>query len=546
MKVMKIKKYFNSKKTIICFIVYLLLTAFIFYQSLLSKSASTESSDRVFSLISKTVEVFTGNEVSLKDEGEIKSLYPESIEVSGVDDELTVGKLYQLDYELLPSGNYALSNVEFSSSNPSVIDVDKDGVVSPLSVGTATITVKDRFSGVYKELSLTVGNEVYLPEFSFGELTGFSSEDNNVYYSTENGAGAIYAISYQTNLEGGNLRVQSNDDVDVVLGKNMVCFYPKRIGEIDINVNATFTNVNGVQQQTYTYKINVIERELPSYITPLTISQTEIYLLTDKTRDLTVNFEQYTQNLTDAQLRLFYQVNNDYLDLLISGNLLKLTPVKAGDTEICLYSVYNNSICENKIAVHVVQGLPKSADIITTSEWAINGKNYPLRIVGDAVRFDASEFDWTVNDDSATVQNGVFVSEINGVYTVTAKHKTIENFTLTKTIVVKYSYHVYIRKIIGHFLLFFLLAFFAIVVYYRLAELLRPNTKVLLGTSLTLGAGFVTAVLSELLQSGIFTVGRGPSYQDVLIDMAGFLLSICIYLIIYIIYRKGKNKKSNN
>ncbi len=543
---MKIKKYFNSKTTLICFIVYLLLTAFIFYQSLLDTNESTESSERVSNLISKTLEIFTGSETSLKDEGKIKSLYPESIEVSGIDGELTIGKRYQITYKLLPSSDYALSNVEFLSSNPSVIAVDKDGVVSPLSVGTATVTVKDKFSGVYKDLLLTVNNQVYMPEFNFGELTGFSSEDDSVYYSTSNRAGAIYAISYQTNLEGDSLWVQSNDDVDMVLGKNMVCFYPKRSGEIDINVNATFTNVNGVQQQTYTYKLNVIEKELPSYSAPLTISQTEIYLLTNKTHDLTVDFQAYAQDLTDAQLRLFYKVDSDILDLSINENLLTLTPVSVGDTEICLYSVCNNSIYESKIAVHVIQGLPKSANIIATNDWAVNGKNFPLRIVGDGVRFDASEFNWTVDSDSATIQNGVFNCNKNGKYTVTAKHKTIENFTLTKTIEVKYSYNVYIRKIVGHFSLFFLLAFFAIVVYYRLAELLRPSDKVLLGTSLSLCAGLVTAVVAELLQSGIFTIGRGPSYQDVLIDIAGFLLSTCIYLIIYIIYRKAKKKNFNN
>lgn len=543
MILMKIKKFFNSKTTLICFIIYVLLTAFIFYQSLLNTNASTDSSGRVFNLISDAIEILTDNNVTLKDEGKIKSLYPEQIEVGGVDGELTVGKRYQITYELLPKNNYALSDVEFTSSNPSVLTVDKDGVLSPLSVGSATLTVKDKFSGVYKELPLSVGNEVYIPEFNFGAITGFSDDDNNVYYSTQNGAGAIYALAYQTNLDGDSLFAENTSDVDVVLGKNIVCFYPKRSGEIDISVIARFTNVNGAQEKTYNYKVNVIERDLPSYSAPLTISQSEAVLSTDKTHDLTTNYQEYAQGLTGAQSRLLYKVDGRFLKVATNGNLLKLTPENVGDTKVYLYSVYDNSICETKIDVRVIQGLPKSSNIITTSNWAINGKNFALRVVGDGVKFDSSEFDWTVSDKNASVLDGVFYSEKNGSYTVTCKHKTIENFTITKTIEVKHSYHALVRKIIGHFSLFFALAIFAIVVYYRLAELINPSDKVLLGTSLTLGAGLLTAGLSELLQSGIFTAGRGPSHQDVLIDFAGYLLATCIWLIIYIIYRKAKDKK---
>ena len=146
MIIMIIRKFFNSKTTLISFIIYVLLTAFIFSQSLSSGTQSSNSSGRVSNLISQTVEFLSGNKITLKDDGKIKALYPESIDVFLQDSELTVGKTYQITYLLKPSGNYSLSDIEFFSSNESVLIVDKDGLVTPLSKGVSTVTVKDKFS----------------------------------------------------------------------------------------------------------------------------------------------------------------------------------------------------------------------------------------------------------------------------------------------------------------------------------------------------------------------------------------------------------------
>ncbi|MBQ3235429.1 MAG: VanZ family protein [Clostridia bacterium] len=103
-----------------------------------------------------------------------------------------------------------------------------------------------------------------------------------------------------------------------------------------------------------------------------------------------------------------------------------------------------------------------------------------------------------------------------------------------------------VRKVIGHFSLFFTLAIFAFVVYYRLAEKLKPSKKLSLGTALSITAGILTAGISELLQSEIFVEGRAPEFSDVLLDSLGYLLATLILLFIYHIRKRKKEKIRND
>ena len=538
-----IKKFFSSKTTLISFIIYVLLTAFIFSQSLSSGSASTEQSGRVSNLISNTIELLSGNTLTLKDDGKIKELYPESLEFSGVDGELVVGKSYELTYKLLPKRDYPISEIEFTSSDESVVKVDKNGVLTACGVGTATVTLKDKFSGVSAEKEVTVGASEYIPTITFKNVTGFSGDDNNVYYSPSNNVGAIYSIDFESEMESSQISVVESDDVDVVLGNKRVYFYPKCTGEILITLTATFENVNGLHQRNYSYAINVLEKALPSYPTNLVLDATELSVLTNETKTLTLNYSDYVANLLPAQKRVFYVADSRYLSVSSNGNSITLIPKKVGETNFSVYSVYNNSLVENKVVVNVLQGVPNNIKMILPSSWAVCEKELKLSVVGDGKKFDSSDFNWTVNSQDATVEGGKLLSDKTGSYTITATHKTIDGFAVSKVVEVKYSFHTYVRKLVGHFSLFLALAIFSAVVYYRLASLLKPSKKLPLGIALSLGAGLITAGVSELLQSGIFVLDRGPSIADALLDFTGFLVGTAIYFIIYIIYRKAKSKR---
>ena len=86
-----------------------------------------------------------------------------------------------------------------------------------------------------------------------------------------------------------------------------------------------------------------------------------------------------------------------------------------------------------------------------------------------------------------------------------------------------------IRKVLGHFSSFLLLAIFASVVYYRLVEINFTKNKTLYFVSITLLVGVLTATLAEVFQLPIFIDGRSASITDVLIDFYGFVLGFILY-----------------
>ncbi|MBR2377574.1 MAG: VanZ family protein [Clostridia bacterium] len=107
---------------------------------------------------------------------------------------------------------------------------------------------------------------------------------------------------------------------------------------------------------------------------------------------------------------------------------------------------------------------------------------------------------------------------------------------------IKGDYEFFIRKALGHFSSFFVLAIFATVVYYRVAELSFKNRRNLYFVVITLLAGALTAVIAEVFQLPIFVSGRSASAVDMLIDFSGYFLGFLVANFIrFIIYRKGKD-----
>lgn len=107
---------------------------------------------------------------------------------------------------------------------------------------------------------------------------------------------------------------------------------------------------------------------------------------------------------------------------------------------------------------------------------------------------------------------------------------------------IKGDYEFFIRKALGHFSSFFILAIFATVVYYRVAELSFKNRRNLYFVVITLLAGALTAVIAEVFQLPIFVSGRSASAVDMLIDFSGYFLGFLVANFIrFIIYRKGKD-----
>ena len=93
----------------------------------------------------------------------------------------------------------------------------------------------------------------------------------------------------------------------------------------------------------------------------------------------------------------------------------------------------------------------------------------------------------------------------------------------------------FIRKAIGHFLLFASLGFFdsLIAIFF-----FKKKLAILLFSFLP---GFFVALISEFLQT--IAINRGPAISDVFLDYSGYLSAVCIILLITFIIHKNKNKR---
>ena len=121
---------------------------------------------------------------------------------------------------------------------------------------------------------------------------------------------------------------------------------------------------------------------------------------------------------------------------------------------------------------------------------------------------------------------------------------TVERITLKDTME---NFYYIIRKSIGHFGAFLVLGIFGALTYYIILP--KSFKGKLLSVVICLVAGFAVAGITEILQLPYFTQGRYCSFDDVLLDFAGYCTSaIPIGLIIliahpFVLVFRGKNVK---
>ncbi len=93
----------------------------------------------------------------------------------------------------------------------------------------------------------------------------------------------------------------------------------------------------------------------------------------------------------------------------------------------------------------------------------------------------------------------------------------------------------FIRKAIGHFGLFLVLGIFAAMTYYLFIK------NKLLSLIISIVVGLITAGLSELFQG--IPAGRAPSFTDVLIDYAGYMIAVLLFSLIFYLPYYIKRRK---
>ena len=96
-----------------------------------------------------------------------------------------------------------------------------------------------------------------------------------------------------------------------------------------------------------------------------------------------------------------------------------------------------------------------------------------------------------------------------------------------------------VRKSVGHFGAFLVLGIFSTFTYF----LYFKKKNWIISLPLNFIAGFYIAFLTEFIQR--YVPGRSGNFNDVMIDMSGFLISSILITIIMLIINLRKNKKSS-
>ncbi len=153
---------------------------------------------------------------------------------------------------------------------------------------------------------------------------------------------------------------------------------------------------------------------------------------------------------------------------------------------------------------------------------------------------------------SASNLNGVVLGRKVGEVVITAT--SVADPSITASLNVKITtpplindnnfsdFQSFIRKALGHFMLFFVDGFFGFWTFYLFLKAKTENKKLLLTALISLATGLFFAALSEIIQ--LFVPQRSGSIVDVAIDFSGYLLVTLILLLIVYLYKRKKAKET--
>lgn len=549
---MKLKEFFKGKNFIFCFIAYILITAVIIASSLTDAVASGKQSDFVSQTFSNVVKFITNGSIDLNSNGNTEE-YPNSIQLNNVPSrELMVGESFFIDYAFEDGEKYDTLTPTYYSTNTDVLSVDsKTGEVKVLSVGSAKLGVKEERSSLKSEVAVLVGNGEFIPRL---ELIKGSSEPNEKYYFNPlNNVGSLYYIYIDTQIDPDDLTFYCEDDnaFEFLPSKSTLVFLTKKVGSFDVVVSGKYNNINTItsglmQSVTKTFNVNVISENLikPTIDFAFTNQTIDVYKNEKSEIEFFNDRHEFSNALLSSQTELFQSYDREALKIESENGKLYVTPKSVGNFEYKIYYSDGFNIKTAILNVNSTLKVPSQMEFKSTNKNVVYGYATYLSIIGDGQKLDESDFIWTSsNKKVATVKNGKVIGQGFGKVTITATLKYNEDVKLEISYKTIPSLEYLIRKLLGHFMLFALLAFFAKIVYFRLASVTIKNRVTLFSVIFTILAGAITASVGEILQLDAFVFARGFSFVDILINIFGYAFGFLLTIGITSLVKRRKNKK---
>ncbi len=531
------RKFSKIIKTIFKFGVlcaYVALILVLVLQALKPGNESSDVSNNVGDKIDQVVTEIQKPEVTqIKVESvRITSLTASGLKFEGEEISLSLGTVATVKSEVLPN-NATNPTLNFTSSNPDVIEAYPDGKVKALSLGRATLTVSAQENADLTSSVLI--NVIDLP--IEGICIGNIPSNNEIQV----GQSVRLEATYQpVNTSQREVKWESSD-ISVLTVSSSGVIKGIKTGEATVTLTST-ANETLTQTVTLTVIPKIIipdEPEIP--VTEINLTAESLVGYVGKTVQLS-----YSLSPSGAKDGVLWKSADESVATVSQKGLV--TFLKAGTVTIkAKCSMYD---VKSEITFTVKEVL---SDSITLSfeNFISKGENtYEIKQgnsgkVSAVLSEDATIL--TVKYSSSDPEiakigaDGVVEAIKGGTVTITAttsdgEKTTQERFTLVVNPITfsdtMQNFYFWVRKSFGHFGAFLVLGIFAAFTYYCFCS--KSLKGKIVGFIVCIVAGFAVAGITEILQLPIFTSGRYCSFSDVMLDFKGYLSSsLVIYFIIF-------------
>ncbi len=521
---------FNYKKQIayVALILFIILTVVIWLFALQPGDNSGKTSSKLYAFL------FGLDYDDQQTKTDIEEQDITSLSLSTPSDVLLVGQTISLNVKATPA-NYTES-IEFSSSDEKIAKVNNKGVVTSYSKGTVIITAKGKNGKVTSQVTITVYEEssaldnLDKNKFTITDLPETLAQNDCIkpiiLYDNE-----AIALNY-TLLSSNKLVFDTNGAYILTHSQGTATLTVKVGGETLFEKQLTI--IDEVKEEPKINSVYVGET--------LVVENQPITVFLGKNYDLNINID--NEN-TAVQSYIINRNNN--ITTAIYSNASKFIQIYArqcGTTIVELYSRTNQHTPLKRFTLNIIPPKLVSLGLPEVKEYHINVEYSFSLLASDKNSLEGYYYKVLKNGETvAPGTNGKYKFTEIGTYDIVFSSTYYPEDTYTFSIVLEDpSTKAILRKEFGHFGLFALLGFFAMIAFGRLIQKYLPKALVC-GIS-----GLIVAIISEILQLPIFTQSRGASVNDVLIDYSGFIfgLAFAFCVIHFIHYIRSKRRASED
>ena len=468
-----------------------------------------------------------------------------------VGEEIKLGDYFSVS-EYIPHDPIYKTIIYNLESGNATINNDK---LIPLKEGLIQVNIIHKSSGISKVVSLRAYSNVWVLEHSESTFTDNLIINQELHYGikTDSAYEPIIEISNDNaaiNYSDGELNILGRKE-----GVTTITIYPSYgnskvvDGKITITVFVTHKYTSKMDLHFTITSKSKEEREVDN--------PDHINLIVSDSIKYTIG---YDLGITKKKL-IITSSNKDVISIVNQKLIIK----GVGDTTLVFLEDYSN--IEETITVHVKNfvALKEDENVVIKGDYEFDGTTISI-INGDSVsiKYNFTSLS-TIKTTKYTSSNpdvvkigddGVITPLSSGEATITMVVSDSEQTFIESSfkVVVKQKdfvdditefIYVYVRKGLGHFGIFFVLAIFAclsIFMYFR-------NDKwyiILIKTAIVFAYGLAFAGLTEYLQT--LAPGRCGLWSDVLVDYTGYTLAgviLSIGFIGFLLIRYYKNKKKN-